>query len=212
MKSHSRNWRIRNENARNIFGELQPCLTLEEAGAMVGISDHTAMIAEQAAAKKLQDFFSRLGVSSLCQFLSIEEEVLDAVAADVSLDDTSRDASASWQRLTGIKSLNNGCEDMRSAVVCHTMLRLCQPKKVHVPLLWRGSKDVAYKPCGVVDAMCMHGDVGLFRSAELRKRVGSKSVANLMATVITESEHGEDEAGRFELPMVVAVAAQIAEA
>lgn len=212
MRSQARNWRIRNENARNIFGELQPCLTLEEAGAMVGVSDHTAMIAEQAAAQKLLDFFSRLGVSSLHQFLSIEEDVLDSVVATVASDDTSREASAAWHQLRGVKSLNSGCEDIRSAVVCHTMLRLCRPKQVYVPLLWKGSKSVPYTPCGVVDAMCMHGDVGLFRSTELRKRIGAKDVTNIMATVITESEYGEDEDGHFELPIAVAVAAHAFEA
>ena len=145
---------------RGLFEDIEPEMTLEEAGALLGISDHTAMLAEKSAARKLRSFFDAMGTSSMRDFFSLTDEQIDHTLATFAVEDRPYSERFGWYELSSAKSLNDGIESLKDVAVAYALLRVTQANRFRVPLLYRDKCDSPFVAIGRVESISILGYPG----------------------------------------------------
>lgn len=189
----------------DLFEDFEPEMTLKEAGALLGVSDHTAMLAEKSATRKLRSIFEAMGTSSLRDFISMTDEEIDHTLATFAAEDCQYSERYGWYELSSATSLNGGIESLKDIAVAYALLRVQQANRFRVPLLYRPTRDFPYSAIGSVEAVSRFGERTLFRSTALRKKLKADRQRRVGSIAVVESEIGEDRYGAFEIPIILAV-------
>jgi hypothetical protein len=195
----------RDENKTGLCRDFEPELTLEEVGILLGISDHTAMLAEKSATKKLRRIFEGLGVASIRGFLSTDDDRLNSTLLGFVENDRPYAEEGGWYRFTSTTSINGGSHQMKDVVIAYALLRLRQGKGLQVPLLYCSPRCTSPTQLGQVEAIAMFGEQAVFRSCRLRKVLKDTKKRAITAVAVVDSVFGTDRQGDFELPIIVAV-------
>ena len=183
---------------------IEPELTLSDVGALLGISDNSAMWIERSATRKLRDLLAHLQMNSLRDFLSAEIEVFDrSTLENEAEEECSYSPERGWWRLSAAKSINGGSESLRDAAVSYLLLRLMYGTSYSVPLLFRTGES--FDQVGYIESMTRFGTDVLFRAGKLHGFVDRGSRELLRSIVIVENHTGVDEHGAFDLPLPQAV-------
>jgi hypothetical protein len=188
-----------------LFSGLQPDLTLEEVGALLGVSDHTAMIAEKSASEKLRKVFLELGATSMRSFISLDDEYIAKVIQGYQIQERHYSEELGWYAFTRARSINDGTESLKSVASTYAALRVQSANRFKVPLLYRTCRKSAFCNIGSIEAIAMFGSDCLFRSMELKKVLCASQICKLNSIAIVESETGQDQMGLFDIPIILAV-------
>jgi hypothetical protein len=188
----------------------RPLLTLQEAGALLGVSDRVAMVAERAGLERLRAIFRNAGVTTSNDLIRIDEEVLEAAAVSVSASNRGGEYSATdgWFRVN--ESSPNSASDstLRDAVLHCALLHLNRRKAWPLPVFFRPRDSAKYMECGRADGIAMYGTTAVFRATGLYRLLRRGSPPRLKATAILDMFVGNDVEGAFEIPVVMALSVQ----
>jgi hypothetical protein len=197
--------RLRVRGGNGLFHGFEPEVTLEEVGALLGISDHTAMLAEKSAERKIKAILAALKATSVREFVSLSDDlILETLKAFVTSDEL-YSPKFGWFAFTRACSLNKGTESLKAMAAAYAVLRVDHANRFRVPLLYRDKPKETFRSLGHVEAISMFGAQCLFRSNELRKSSREALSEQPEAVALVESEFDKDRLGDFEVPIITGV-------
>ena len=180
-------------------------MTLEEVGALLGISDNCVMRAERSAVERLRRLAQAMRVSNASEVIGSDDSVIDNAVNRVRANCCEYTAKYSWFELFGARSLNGGSSDVRDAIVAYNLLCMGRSSRFKVPLFACPSAQHHHEQVGHVESFAMVGNRGMFWSRSWKSWLKRHGMPTVNAVVILESETGSDTAGFFEVPVIAAV-------
>lgn len=182
-------------------------MTLEEVGALLGISDNCVMRTERSAVERLRRLAQAMRVSSASEVIGSDDSVIETAVNCVRANCCEYTAKYSWFELVGARSLNGGSSDVREAIVAYNLLCMGRSSRFKVPLFVSRSAQHHHEQIGDVESFTMVGTRGMFWSRSWKSWLKSHDMPVVNAVLILESETGSDTAGFFEVPVIAAVLA-----
>jgi hypothetical protein len=195
------------KNPCSVFDGLDPVMTLEEVGALLGISDNCVMRTERSAVDRLRRLATATGASSVRDFLRKEDADLKKVMALRQNHCCEYSMKQSWFALTKAHSVNGGTTCIRDAILAYNLLCMGRPSRLKVPLYALSPADGDHSQIGSVDSFAMVGNNGMFWSRSFKGWQRRHHENAAAAIAILESESGQDDEGTFEIPIITAVIA-----
>ena len=182
-------------------------MTLEEVGALLGISDNCVMRTERAAVDRLRRLAITMRASNASDVIRSDDDALERAIAHVRANCCEYTAKYSWFELGRAHSLNGGSSDVREAIVAYNLLCMGRSSRFRVPLFVRCHTQHRHEHVGEVESFAMVGNRGMFWSRSWKGWLKRHTKTPANAVVILESERGSDPEGSFDVPLIAAVLA-----
>ncbi len=185
----------------------RPLLTLQEAGALLGVSDRVAMVAENAAFGHLRAIFQKAGIRTYRDLTQVDEDTLESATGSVAKSNGREEYAAKdgWFRINKASPHTGTRGVLRSAVVSCALLHLSHRRVWAPPVFFRPVAKAQHVKCGAAEGFSMYGDVAVFRSMSLCRVIRRSGVKRLDVTAKVDMFSGLDVEGTFELPVVMAL-------
>lgn len=186
-----------------------PALSLQDAGALLGISDRLALKVERAAIARLRKLFDAARVRRASDLLDATDIQLSEAAGVSDPGRCEYSIAGGWFPMRPLCNGSSFAAELKDAVTACAVLHALRRQAWKAPIFLYDPRTSSVAHMGCCEGFMWRPNDAVFKSMALRKRVSLSNAKSMTAKAVIETVDGEDEGGPFSIPVVARICVAI---